>query len=67
LYFVECEMHSVMDCVFTAALTANKHCNFCYFSAWKFIRKISTHCTCHFPRKLCLYDLQGYMIPTDLP
>ena len=54
---------SVMHCVLTTALTANVHCNFYYFSAWKFIRKISTRCATRSPRKLCLYDLRGLWYP----
>ena len=54
---------SVMHCVLTTALTANMHCNFCYFSAWKFSRKISTRCITRSPRKLCLYDLRGLWYP----
>lgn len=55
----ECGVHLSCTAFFTVALTAIRHCNFCYFSAWKFIRNVSTRCTIRFPRKLCLYGLQG--------
>lgn len=80
--FVYCDGLLQIECVFflssvvcslvhnrllLAEITKKNSIIFYCLSAWNFNRNISTRCTCHFPWKLCLYGLQGYMIPTDSP